>query len=344
MSLSDVFFDRSKDISLLDEKSEADWARRFSEYCKFFNSFCFLVNEDFCSRFRDHSRGDMSFPDFITRKVLTTVSREIGKGPLFRPRGEYYEENNYVIGLTYWMISHDKMSKEEAENFVKERLSFVEVFFRFIEEFVREDLARFPSSNIYQDKVSAVENWVSEINSRLLKGGIPFQYRDGFLLPSGDKLISEKVEEPFWDIIAYPKWNQTVQHMMKAVDRKISDPATAANEAQLALESVLNEIFGKKGGSIPAKTSNLLKKKIISKHEKSMIDEFFSRVRHKSSHAKSASEPGFPVRRNYEEAEWIIGFSMYTIRRIIVGTKSEPQKSALREKMINLIRKPWSSE
>lgn len=321
MAISDIFFDRCKNMNFLDENSEINSQRQFEEYSKFFNSFFYIIRDEFCSRFRDYSRRDMSFSDSIVRETLAIVSREIGKGDLFHPAGGWYEET-YVIGLLHWISSQDRMSAEEAEIFLKERLSFIEVFFRVIEYHVREDLSKFPGSNIYQDNVRAVENWISEVNSRLRKGSIPFQYRDGFLLLSSDKLISEKVEGPFWDIIADPKWNQTLQHMMEAVDQQISNPSTAANEAQLALESVLSEIFGKEGGGIPAKTSNLLKKKIISEHEKSMIDEFFSRIRHKSSHAKSASEPGSPVRRNYEEAEWIIGFCMYTIRRIIVGSKS----------------------
>lgn len=343
MAISDIFFDRYKDMSLLDKKSEKNSQRQFGEYYKFFNGFCYIVREEFCSRFRNYSGIDMEFSDSIVREALVIVSREVGKGDLFRPLGEWCEET-YVIGLLHWISSHDRMSKEETEIFLRERLSFVEVFFRVIEDRVRDDLSRHPCSNIYQDNAKALENWISELNNRLRKGSIPFQYRDGFLLLSSDKLISEKVEEPFWDIIADPKWNQTMQHMMEAVDQQISNPSAAANEAQLALESVLNEIFGKEGGGVPAKTSNLLKKKIISEHEKSMIDEFFSRVRHKSSHAKSASEPGSPIRRNYEEAEWIIGFCMYTIRRIIFGSKSELQQGVLKEKITKLIPKSWFSE
>lgn len=339
MALSDIFFDRYRNIALLDDKSGVDWTHKLDEYYKFFNSFCFLVGEEFCNRFRDHSIGGMSFSDLIIRKTLTTVSREIGKGLLFQPEEEFYEEN-YTIGLISWMCPQDRVSKDEAEIFLKERMSFVEVFFQVIEDHVRKDLSEFPDSDIRQDNVKALESWVSEINGRLRKGSIPFHYQSGFLLPSSDKLISEKVEEPFWDIIADPKWNQTLQHMMESVDQQLSNPSTAANEAQLALESVLNEFFGKDGGNIPAKTSNLLRKKIISPHEKSMIDEFFSRVRNQASHAKNASEPGSPVKRNYEEAEWITGFCMYTIRRIIVGNKLDPQQGLLKKKMINWMRKP----
>lgn len=342
MALSDIFYDRYNDLTLLDGKSGMDWVRQFGEYHKFFGGFCMLIRDDFLSRFEDYSMDQMSLPDGIIRKTLVIVSREIGRGDLFSPEGGYFEEN-YVAGLFSWMTVHDKLNKEEAETFLKERMSFIEVFFRVIESYFGDDLSRF-SSSINQDNLKAVENWISEINGRLWKGNIPFQYRDGFLLPSNDKLISRKVEEPFWDIIADSKWNQTMQHMLEAVDQQVSNPSTAANEAQLALESVLNEFFGKGRGTIHAKTSNLLKRKIISAHEQFMIDEFFSKVRNQSSHAKNASEPGPPVKRSYEEAEWIIGFCMYTIRRVIFGSKSKLQQGVLREKIIKLIPKSWFSE
>ena len=320
MALSDIFYDRYKDMVLLDDKSGSDWIRQFDEYYKFFGSFSMLVREDFLHRFKDYSMDNVSFPNGAIRKTMVIISKEIGRGDLFLPGGGYFEES-YVIGLLDWMSSHDKINIKEAEIFLKERLSFVEVFFRVIENRVSRDLSIFSDSSTYQDNAKAVEDWVSELNSRLRKGSIPFQYQGGFLFPSSDKLISEKVEEPFWDIIASPKWNQTMQHMREAVDQQISNPSTAASEAQLALESVLNEFADRWTKTIHAKTSILLEKKIISNHEQFMIDEFFSRVRNQSSHAKGASEPGSPVKRSYEEAEWIIGFCMYTIRRIIVGSK-----------------------
>ena len=319
MALVDIFFCRHEDITLIDKESAQERQRQLSDYCKAFNSFCSLVREDIDLQFPNIAIDDIGFSGGMVRTISKTIAREMGIINLFQPK--YVDD--YVSGLIGWMqMPSDKMNEEEVEIFIKVRLSFIEVFFRKLEKFIEDVISQAPDSNSFKGHAKAIEEWIFEVNSRFRDRNIPFQYHDGILHPSNDELISETIEAPFWKAILGLEWNQTVQHMKEAVDQQISNPSFASSEAQLALESVLNEFFGKDGGNIPSKTSNLRKKKIISEQEKFMIDEFFKKFRHPSSHSKNASDSGSPVKRSHSEASWIIGFSMYTIKRIIDGSKS----------------------
>lgn len=321
MALVDIFFSRHENITFIDKDSAQERQRQLSDYCMAFNSFCLLVRDDGGHQFPNSDRGSIGFIDEVVKDTSKIISRETGIMNLFQPGGLH--ANNYVYGLIRWMqISSSETGKEEVEVFIKLRLSFIELFFRNTEACIEKFTLPYGSSSSHEDHAKAIEEWIFEVNSRFRDRNIPFQYHDGILHPSNDELISETIEEPFWEAVLGLGWNQTVQHMKKAVDQQISNPSFAASEAQLALESVLNEFFGGDGGGIPSKTSNLCKKKIISEQEKFMIDEFFKKFRNPSSHSKNASDSGSPVKRSQSEASWIIGFSMCTIKRIIDGSKS----------------------
>lgn len=322
MALVDIFFSRHENITFIDKESAQERQRQLSDYCRVFNSFCSLVRDDIDNQFPGLARDGIGFSGGMVKSISKTISREMGMIILFQPKGIYADD--YVSGLIDWMqIPSDKMSNEEVDIFIKLRLSFIELFFRKLEKFIEDVISQLPDSISCKDHAKAIEEWMFEVNSRFRDRNIPFQYHDGILHPSNDELISETIEEPFWEAVLGLGWTQTVQHMKEAVDQQISNPSFSASQAQLALESVLKEFFGGDGGNIPPKTSNLCKKRIISKHEKFMIDEFFKKVRHPSSHSKNASDSGSPVTRSHSEASWIIGFSMYTIKRIIDGSNLE---------------------
>ena len=320
MAIVDIFLDRNESVAVIDRTAVKDAQSQLDDYFRFFNSFFCLVRDDFYLKFADFCVEELSFSEYTIKHVSQTISREIGRGDVFRPKHGYH--NGYLNGFREWMTSPGRMNERQVDQFLKERLSFVEVFFRMTENYAKNCLSENPNSDSYKDFMESVKKWISEANERLRKRNIPFQYRDGILYPSSDHLISKKIEEPFWKTIADPKWNQTMQHMKEAVDQQVANPSVAAFEAQQALESVLSEFFRRKGGGIPAKTSNLHNNRIISQHEKEMIDKFFSKIRHPSTHPMKASAPGKPVKRSHKEAIWIIGFSMYTIKRIIDGSNS----------------------
>lgn len=274
MALVDIFFSRHENITLIGIDPAQELQRQLANYCRAFNSFCSLVRDDVAHRFPKRNAYDIGFTDKAIENVSKIVSREVGMTNLFNPKGIY--NSDYVSGLIDWMqMPSDEMNGKMVDIFIKLRLSFIEVFFRNLEKFIEDVVSLCPSSVSNKDLAKTIEEWIFEVNSRFRERNIPFQYHDGILHPSNDELISETIEAPFWKTILGLEWTQTVQHMKEAVDQQISNPSFAASQAQLALESVLNEFFGGDGGSIPSKTSNLCRKKIISEHEKFMIDEFF---------------------------------------------------------------------
>ncbi len=167
-----------------------------------------------------------------------------------------------------------------ADQFVKERLSFIEIAFRKKGEEIEiakanleQDLAQQrqkvlsqwgPVMNYQQlqqkadEKVQHLrdskteENQAfrascEELNTRFRQAGAKLNYHNGFIQKSLDELTADEIERPFWDLVSAPKWENVDQYMKEAIDLRDSSGRDPAWYAAKALESTVKVISKEKG-------------------------------------------------------------------------------------------------
>lgn len=169
----------------------------------------------------------------------------------------------------------------DSDEFVKQRLSFVELAFRERENYLRlcnlqldldvrkvaqDDLARqvrlrllgktvsqsgmSSADRIKQSNVLMNEEFAGhqrELNVRLNQAGMPLHYHNGFIQVSTDSLTQGQIEHPFWDIVKDAKWGNVSTDMAEAIDLRDTGGRDPAFYAGKALESTLKIICSDKG-------------------------------------------------------------------------------------------------
>ena len=174
-----------------------------------------------------------------------------------------------------------------TDQFVKERLSFIEIAFRKKEEEIsrlnsslNQDIAnvqlrvlaaqrsavRMPgtraSSDAAQREVqrqvqrlkesNAGENKAfrascAELNVRFKQAGGNLNYHNGFIQISQDEQMADQIEGPFWELVSAPKWKHVDDDMKEAIDRRDNAGRDPAWHASKALESTIKIISDAKG-------------------------------------------------------------------------------------------------
>jgi len=229
-----------------------------------------------------------------------------------------------------------------GDAWVKERLSLVELSYRYRgaqvvfanQQFPRnlaeaEALDRRPSSRIRvpgssvdaahllnQRMNNAFASAVSDLNERMRLAQYRLHYHNGFIQLSDDEITGAQISQPFWAIIADPRFSNVDLQIKEAIDRRDNRDRTAAFHAVCALESCIKIISDLKGWTLGNEKGaanyidNLVSKKngrFIEPWEAEMLKAMFSGIRNPFAHGPGQAEmPSL----SSEQTNWAIETSM----------------------------------
>jgi hypothetical protein len=277
---------------------------------------------------------------------------------------EYLSASHYQASLmnqpsSWWPYSMELICKNfmqaglegNPDRFMKERLSLVELAFRFHEQELAKRAGELPAkiaqanrerlrlkhhfpdaarvdqgaavTAALADANRAFADSVVELNERLRQAGLPLNYHNGFIQIGDDEALMKEIERPFWPLIADPKWQNVDTDMKEALDRRDSGDRDAALYASKALESTIKIISGEKGlthgGEKGAHNfiDNLGSAKsgqFISPWERDALKHFFTSVRNPLGHGPG----GEPMPElTAQQTDWAIQTSMSWIKSLI---------------------------
>lgn len=291
-----------------------------------------------------------------------TLSMELGLKDLSPPVSSYPQTWNGNTTYQTYTPSKDRLCETfvlakydgntQADEFMKERISFIELAFRKRGEEVnldnaslsdrlakieREELKckkpttgiRFPGSRttwvkkqnqILNDGFNAA---CEELNIRLRQAGTPLHYHNGFLQFSEDTLVQERTEQPFWKAVSDPVWANVDHDIKEAIDLFDNDGRDPAWYAAKALESTIKIISDQKDWTTGNEKGaanfieNLGSKKnghFISDWERDHLIGFYQTVRNPFGHGPG-SDPMPKLSR--QQNGWAISYCMAWIKSLI---------------------------
>lgn len=237
-----------------------------------------------------------------------------------------------------------------ADEFMKERISFVELVFRERQEDINRQNAELPAKIldakirgarrgspagsketleeflIRENKVlnQTFQSSVEELNIRFMQASLDLNYHNGFIQRSTDPLVEAEIETPFWGLVSSPLWVNVDTDMKEAIDKRDSNDRDPAFYAARALESTIKIISDQKGWThagekgAHAYINNLSSQKngrFISLWEAESLKGFFTHVRNPLGHGSgSAPMPALTP----EQTNWAIEFCMIWIKNLIL--------------------------
>jgi hypothetical protein len=236
-----------------------------------------------------------------------------------------------------------------ADHFVKERLSFIELAMRMrgaeiemlnirlpqaLAEAALRDKMPTRGMRIPGNAVDGVKAWnhtqnaiydaqVSELNERFRRARAPLTYHNGFIQVSIDDTIEQNIAKPFWDLVAAPLWKNVDIDIKEAIDRRDSNGRDPALFAAKALESAIKIVSDTKGwtrGTESGASSyidNLVSKangNYLAVWEGDMLRDYFRKVRNSLGHGPG-SEP-MPA-LSIPQTDWAIETAMSWVRTLI---------------------------
>jgi hypothetical protein len=236
-----------------------------------------------------------------------------------------------------------------ADQFIKERLSLVEIGFRMREDDVANANSQLPQKlaeaerfmrtrverkggiwlpgsrvdGVKAENASMNAAWqaaVNELNARLQQAGCNLHYHNGFIQMATDEMVTQRVEAPFWKLMADPKWKNVDHDMKEAIDLRDTDGRDPAFYAARALESVVKIISDEKQLSIGKERGaanyidNLKGGNLIEVWEAEALKAFFSKVRNPLGHG-----PGTGAMPSLEkqQTDWAIETCMIWAKSLI---------------------------
>lgn len=288
------------------------------------------------------------------------LAMELGLKDLSSPTYGYYTEWN---GNKHWtsgswpkstvcenFVLAEYDGSVSADQFIKERLSFIELAFRQQEEKLsalnasldrrvqEAELAAKMRPNrgirLPGNRGDGLHAWnqtqnemfrasCNELNERFRRSGAKLHYHNGFIQISEDETVTREIEQPFWILVGDPIW-QSVDHDMKeAIDLRDSSGRDPALFAAKALESTVKIISDAKGwtrGNEKGATNyidNLRAKangEFINGWERESLVEFFSKVRNPFGHG-AGSQPVPEL--SAPQTDWAIEFCMIWTKNLI---------------------------
>jgi len=211
---------------------------------------------------------------------------------------------------------------QDIDEFMKERLSLVEIAFRKQEEKIALANAELPNLILAEKRRQAqavhrgpqifrvpgdpeerlralnrqhnedFKRSVDELNTRFRQAGCKLHYHNGFIQLSEDALFLKEAEQPFWQLVANPIWVNVDTDMKEAVDLRDGGGRDPAFYAARALESTIKIISDQKGWTHGGERGahnyidNLQKKtsRFIERWEAESLKQFFTEVRNPFGH------------------------------------------------------------
>lgn len=348
--ITDVFFRRYGGVVVRDAFAEDD-RRLFNQLSKLVSAPLWEVKPD----------GDKiaASTEASLKIVHDRIANELGWDEL-SPRSWWHTINlangnkqshkyDYALSdvLKVYFNRVFNPAEHNADDFVKQRLSVVELAFRLRWEEVqaanaqfpanladaqlRDDEARFRGLRRAQAYVTAQNQRMNdalaavilELNERLRLAGYPLDFHNGMLQFTDDKLLNAQIAEPFWALVADPIWGAVEEQMKEALDRRDAGDRTAPFHAASALESCIKIISKTKGWTrgdekgAAAFINNLVSEKngrFIEIWEGDLLIRMFGDVRNPFGHGPE--ELPLP-NLTPQQDNWVIDTSMVWIKSLI---------------------------
>lgn len=247
-----------------------------------------------------------------------------------------------------WMLKNFDGS-QSADQFIKDRLSPIEIGFRRRDMEIASENERLPNtiqearrgSALHQvrtirlpgdpgagviarnSRVNAeFQSLVEELNTRFRQAGHKLSYHNGFIQRSGDPLLERQIDKPFWALVSDAQWKNVDTDMKEALDRRDTESRDAAFYAARALESTIKIISDQKAFSHGKEKGahnyidNLAAKKsaFISEWEASSLKDFFTKLRNPMGHGPGNQEM---LILNKQQTDWAIETCMSWIKSLI---------------------------
>ncbi|RDB44733.1 hypothetical protein DU490_00095 [Halomonas sp. DQ26W] len=288
------------------------------------------------------------------------LAMELGLKDLSSPTYGYYTQWNgnkhwtsgswskIKVCETFVLAEYD--GSVPADQFIKERLSFIELAFRHREEQLLELNASL-DRRVQEAKLEAklkpqrgirlpgnrgdgLRAWnktqnemfrasCNELNERFRRSRVKLHYHNGFIQISEDEAVMRQIEQPFWMLVGDPMW-QSVDHDMKeAIDLRDSGGRDPVLFAAKALESTIKIISDTKGWTRGTEKGaanyidNLRAKangELINDWERESLVGFFSKVRNPFGHG-AGSQPVPEL--SAPQTDWAIEFCMIWAKNLI---------------------------
>lgn len=173
-------------------------------------------------------------------RIERQVSRELGRY-IFDSRARNSAQRClWILTQTYDHFSDRWGSPDEL---VKIQISLLELLFRYAEQ----EVARGKMALRGVNAPSVLKEAIDELNARFREAGVPLHYHGGVIQFADNDLTQARIAEPFWRLIADPKWANVEHDMKEAVDRADNNVADAPFYALKALESTIKIISDEKG-------------------------------------------------------------------------------------------------
>jgi hypothetical protein len=352
--LTDIFADRYKDRVLWPEHAEAE--------AKLLNQCFRIISEQLFPYWIDGKESAAAKIKWTT--IHDRLSTELGIDEL---APKYYSYQTTWMGKphtqsSFWTM--DKICKDfvcalysgqcSPDRFVKERISFVELAFRFKEEELQVQNNELPAK-IEEAKrrfqlnagrgirlpgdpadglraVNATMNAafrasVDELNERLRRAGVPLNYHNGFLQISTDSLTQTEIEQAFWSVVSDPIWKNVDIDMKEALDRRDANDRDPVFYAARALESAIKIVSEKKGWTHGGEKGahnyidNLGSAKngaFIGPWERDVLKAFFTEIRNPFGHGPGSAEM---PQLSAEQTDWAIESCMSWIKSLVARMK-----------------------
>lgn len=283
----------------------------------------------------DDLRRYISDPEALCKQVHDQLVRELGYG--ICRETTFIKICHRCLFEVYdlWNDLHG-----EPDNFIKVRLSLIELLFRRIDKeisvgprnmdselaaSIRRTLKRKQTaiSKRDQERLDAFRAATEELNQRLRDAQVPFHYHNGFLQRADDSLLATEIEQPFWDLLRNPLWTNVDTDMKEAIDRRDNGGRDAPFYALKALESALKIISDEKGWTHGNERGaanyidNLVSStngRFIDVWESEALKALFRDVRNPLGHG-----PGTQAQASLriEQQSWVIETSMSWIKNLI---------------------------
>lgn len=239
----------------------------------------------------------------------------------------------------------------DADNFVKDRLSFIELAFQYRLRSIQQANAELPARIQEAERVDAephrgpgirlpgrradgvrafnarmneaFSSLCGDLNERMKFAGYPLNFHNGMLQITADENITAQIAKPFWALVASPVWKNVDEQVKEAIDRRDRSDRTAAFHAVCALESAIKIISDSNGWSTGKEkgASNYIDNLVSGKNgrfievwESEMLKSMFGDVRNPFAHGPGQA----PMPKlSDEQTDWAIDTSMSWIKSLI---------------------------
>jgi hypothetical protein len=294
------------------------------------------------------------------KQLHDQIARELGVEELSQRYYQYTQKNalGHEFPMSGWFawdhvcgqfVNAKYASQYDADRFIKERISFIELALRlrgeeisaananlplaiqqaaFRDATVRSGV-RIPGSAV--DGVKAMnarlndtfKNQVSELNERFRRARAPLNYHNGFIQFATDQQIEQQIAKPFWDLVADPIWKNVDIDMKEALDRRDSNDKDPAIFAAKALESAIKIVSNTKKWTRGTENGasqyvdNLMSKangNFLTPWEGDMLKDYFRKVRNSIGHGPG-SEPMPEL--TLQQTDWAIESAMSWVRTLV---------------------------